>query len=124
LSQSEATEKAEKLLHSSAESGDVVSALSALARGADPNCLASYPLSDKSIEKAKLMNCQATALHAAAAQGCSEVVELLLQNGGDCKVRTIRLNDDNNSVGATALEVALANGHSEVAKSLQAWAER
>ena len=88
-------------LAAAASADDVASVAAALARGADVNAAgAATGLS---------------ALHLAASRGHGGAAELLHLNGADVRALTPR--------GASALDLALANGHAAVAGALRSWAE-
>lgn len=94
-----------KPLEFAAQSGDLAEAKVALKDGADVNALATAWSQITGVEDYRV-------LHVAAEQGHLPIIELLLNLGADPFVQT--------ADGRTPLDLAQANGHTQVAKLLKA----
>jgi hypothetical protein len=115
MPQDAATASATRALFLAASGDDVRGCLNALAHGADINAL-SQPKMDERREGSE----HCTALHQAAAKGFGDVVEFLLLNGADSRLRSAPPSTGTaGEIGYTALELAETNGHMHVARSLK-----
>lgn len=92
-------------LEFAAQSGDLAEAKVALNDGADVNALATAWSQMTGVEGYRV-------LHVAAEQGHLPIVELLLNLGADASVQT--------ADGRTPLDLAQANGHTQIAELLKA----